>query len=89
MYLTSVGAVLDAPTSRKALPPKCSSSTITLVEAGMSDTLLGNQARAGYGGDNERLRSVVSLSASLVSLQNAAQLPRGEVPRKLSSPAHG
>ena len=61
------------------------SSTITLVEAGMSGTLLGNQARSGYVGDNERLRSAVSLSASLVSLQNAAQLPRGEVPRKLSS----
>ena len=25
----------------------------------MSDTLLGNQARADYGGDNERLRSAV------------------------------
>ena len=62
---------------------KCLSSTITLVEAGMSDTLLGNQARSGYGGDNERLRSVVSLSASLVFLQNAAQLPRGEIFRKL------
>ena len=59
---------------------KCSSSTITLVEAGMSGTL-GNQARSGYGGDNERLRSAVSLSGSLVSLQNAAQLPRGEVLR--------
>ena len=68
---------------------KCSSSTITLVEAGMSDTLLGNQARAGCGGDNEGLRSAVSLSAYLVSLQNAAQLPRGEVLRKLSSPALG
>ena len=51
---------------------KCSSSTITLVEAGMSGTLLGNQARSGYGGDNERLRPAVYLSASLVSLQNAA-----------------
>ena len=67
---------------------KCSRSTITMVEAGMSGTLLGNQARLGYGGDNERLRSVVSLSASLVSLQNAAQLSRGEVLRKLSRPAH-
>ena len=36
---------------------KCSSSTITLVEVGMLGTVLGNQARAGYGGDNERLRS--------------------------------
>ena len=69
--------------------PKCSSSMITLVEVGMSDTLLGNQARVGYGGDNERLRSAVCCSASLVSLQNAAQLPRGEVPRKLSSPVLG
>ena len=34
----------------------------------MSDTLLGNQARLGYGGDDERLRSTVSLSASLVYL---------------------
>ena len=39
--------------------PKWSSSTITLVEVGMSDALLGNQARAGYGSDNERLRSAV------------------------------
>ena len=38
---------------------KCSSSTmITLVEAGMSDTL-GNQASAGYGGDKEGLRPAV------------------------------
>ena len=69
--------------------PKCARLTITFVEAGMSDTLLGNQARAGYGGDNERLRSAFSLSASLASLQKAAQLPRGQVPRKLSSPALG
>ena len=41
--------------------PKYSSSTITLVETGMSDTLLGNQARAGYGGDNERLGRVCCL----------------------------
>ena len=60
-------AVLDAATSHNTLLPKCPSSTITLVEAGMSDTLLGNQARAGYGGDNERLTS-----ASLVSLRNSA-----------------
>ena len=39
--------------------PKCSISTITLVKAGMSDPLLGNQARADYGDDNERLRSAV------------------------------
>ena len=32
---------------------------ITLVEAGMSDTLLGNQAWAGYGGDKEGLRPAV------------------------------
>ena len=69
--------------------PVCSSPTITLVEVGMSGTLLDNQARAGYGGDNKRLRSAVSLSASLVSFQNAAQLPRGKVLRKLSSPALG
>ena len=56
---------------------KCSSLMITLVEAGMSGTLLSNQARAGDGGDNERLRSAVSLSVYLVS-QNAAQLSRGE-----------
>ena len=43
----------------KRCRPKCSSSTITLVEAGMSDTLLGNQARASYGSDNERLKSAV------------------------------
>ena len=48
--------------------PKCSTSTMTPIEAGMSGTPLGNQARSGYGGDNERLRSAVSLSASLVSL---------------------
>ena len=41
---------------------KCSRSTITLVEAGMPGTLLGNQARSGYGGDNGRLRSALSLS---------------------------
>ena len=58
---------------------KCSSSTTTLVEARMPGTLLGNQARAGYGGDNERLWTAVFLSTSLLSLQNAAQLPRGEV----------
>ena len=69
---------------------KRSSSTIRLVEAGTSGTLLGNQGRSDYGGDNERLiRSAVSLSSSLVSLRNAAQLPRGEVLRKLSSPALG
>ena len=34
----------------------------------MPGTLLGNQARYGYGGDDERLRSAVSLSASLVYL---------------------
>ena len=68
---------------------KCSSLMITLVEAGMPGTLLGNQARAGYGGDKERLRSAVYLSASLVSLQNAAQLPRGEVLRKFANPALG
>ena len=39
--------------------PKYSSLTKTLVEAGMSNTLLGNRARAGYGGDNEMLRSAV------------------------------
>ena len=39
--------------------PECTSSTITLVEAGISDNLLGNRARAGYRGDNESLRSVV------------------------------
>ena len=50
---------------------RCSSSTITLVEAGMSGILLGNQAWASYGGNNERLRSDVSLSASLVFLQTA------------------
>ena len=57
---------------------------LTLVETGMSDTFLGKQAPAGYGGDNERLRSAVSAAVCLpfVSLQNAAQLPRGEVPRK-------
>ena len=55
---------------------KCSSSTITLVEADMSGTLLGNQARSGYGGDNERLKFAVCLSASLVSLQNAVQLTK-------------
>ena len=65
------------------------------------DTLLGNQARAGYGGNTKSyvflpyltIRTCVlrggllvhylrclMLSASLVSLQNAAQLPRGEVP---------
>ena len=66
--------------------PKCSSSTLTLVEVGMSGTLLGNQAWAGYDGNNERLTFAVSMSASLISLQNAAQLPRGEVPQKLSSP---
>ena len=56
---------------------KCSSLTTSiLVEAGMSGTLLGDQARLGYGGDKERLRSAVSLSASRASLQNAAQLPR-------------
>ena len=55
----------------------------------MSGTLLGNQARSGYGGDNERLRFAVSLSASLLSLQNAAQLRRGEVLTKLSSPELG
>ena len=58
--------------------PECSSSTIPLAKAVMSDTLLGNQARAGC----EMLGSDVSLSASLVSLQNAAQFPRGEVPTK-------
>ena len=62
---------------------KCSNTTITLVDAGISGTLLGNQAGAGYGSDNERLRSAV------VSLQNAAQLPRGGILRKLSSPALG
>ena len=41
--------------------PKRPSSTITLVEASMSDTLLGNLVRAGYGDDNERLRSAVCL----------------------------
>ena len=68
--------------------PKCSTSTITLVEADLSDTLLGNQARTGYGGDNERLRSAVfcCLPASLVSLQNATQLSRGEIKKKMSSP---
>ena len=34
----------------------------------MSGTVAGNQARLGYGGDGERLRSAVSLSASLVYL---------------------
>ena len=34
----------------------------------MSGTFLGNQARQGYGGDDERLKSAVSLSASLVYL---------------------
>ena len=68
---------------------KSSSSMILLVEAGMSGILLVNQARSGYGGDNEMLRSVVPLPASLVSVQNAVQLPRGEVLRKLSSPALG
>ena len=42
--------------------PKCSSSMITLIEAGMSGTLLGNQAGAGYGGDNERLSPCLPLS---------------------------
>ena len=69
--------------------PKCSRSTITPVEAGMSNILLGNQARAGYGGDNEKLSSklccLLLSSSLLVSLQNAAQLLRGEVPRNLSS----
>ena len=56
----------------------------------MSGTLLGNQAPSGYGGDDERLRSAVSPSLppfypSCISLQNAAQLPRGEVLTKLSS----
>ena len=50
-------------TSRKALPPqmlKVLGSRITLVGAGVSDTLLGNRAQAGYGGDNEGLiRSAV------------------------------
>ena len=55
----------------------------------MSGALLDKQARYGYGGDNDRLRSAVSLSASLVSLQNAAQPPRGEVLTKLSSPELG
>ena len=55
----------------------------------MSGTLLGNQARSGYGGDNERLRFAVSLSSSRLSLQNAAQLPRGEVLTKDSSPELG
>ena len=55
----------------------------------MSGTLLGNQARSGYGGDNERLRFAVSLSSSRLSLQNAAQLPRGEVLTKDSSPKPG
>ena len=55
----------------------------------MSGTLLRNQARSGYNGDNERLRFAVSLSASLLSPQNAAQLPRGEVLTKLSSPELG
>ena len=35
------------------------SSPVALGEAGMSDTLLCNQARAGYGGDNETLRPTV------------------------------
>ena len=55
----------------------------------MSGTLLGNQARSGYGGDNERLRFAGSLSSSRLSLQNAAQLPRGEVLTKDSSPELG
>ena len=54
----------------------------------MSGTLLGNQARSGYGGDNERLRFAVFLSSRL-SLQSAAQLPRGEVLTKDSSPELG
>ena len=80
-------AVLDAATSRKALPLQI----LTLnEEVNMSGTLLGNQARSGYGGDYERLRFAVSLSASLVSsLQSAVQLPRGKVLIKLSSPALG
>ena len=41
--------------------PKCPSSTIAMVEADMSDTFLRNQARAGYGRDNERLGSAVYL----------------------------
>ena len=79
---------IDAATSRKALPPqvlKLNDSTGT-VEAGMSDTLLGNQARSGYDGDNERLRSAVCCFVPpFVSLQNTAQLSRGEVLKKLSS----
>ena len=66
--------------------PNAPSSTITLIEAGISDTLLGNQARAGYGGVNERLRSAVCCCLPPLFLQNAAQLPQGAVPRKLSSP---
>ena len=34
----------------------------------MLGILAGNQARKGYGGDGERLRSAVSFSASLVYL---------------------
>ena len=41
--------------------PKCPSSMIAMVEADMSDTFLGNQARAGYGRDSKRLGSAVVL----------------------------
>ena len=47
--------------ARQCRRSKGSSSTIILlVEADMPDTLLGHQARAGYGGDNERLKSAAA-----------------------------
>ena len=82
-------AVLDVATSRKELPLQMLKLNDTLVEADMSGTPPGNQARSGYGGNNERLRFAVSPSASLVYLQTAAQLPRGEVLTNLSSPELG
>ena len=59
---------------------------ITLVEAGMSDTLLGNQSWVGYGSDNEGL-SLLSAAVYLLCIasKRGTTFPRGEVPKNLSS----
>ena len=65
---------------------KCSSSTITLVEAGMLCTLLGNQARSGYGDDNERACLNVSIeSVHKICRQILSKIKLCDWPNKLDA----